>query len=359
MCTFSSWSKVDAEREILFHSGSVVVTLQSRNRREHPVKRNDADGTMTTPISDFYLTLTSNASTSVYPNDGPSGFKVTLPNVYVLHGDEWQMGLASLIYPRTWVNMPFPTDEELKDFRHKGVFYARIFSRRRPARYNVQTKYPDERWVPLHVAQGLYEVEDMMKGIRQALRDEFGQSLADQEFKFDFDEDAKQVTITAAAWSCLFLNLWMHDILESDTFGGFTITWRHFAEWKKYYEQFVLLGSDEYLVGTTKNDQKLSFQHLRHSCPNRQGDLLARIAPGLSVHVHLFGCGGVSSGVGRPGQFVARHRTQRKSWRDDHLEFCPSLLQRCAGQVVLRGDTGRPIPFLGGVVEVTLHFRKK
>ena len=33
-----------------------------------------------------------------------------------------------------------------------------------------------------------------MKGIRQALRDEFGQSLADQEFKFDFDEDAKQVT---------------------------------------------------------------------------------------------------------------------------------------------------------------------
>ena len=28
-------------------------------------------------------------------------------------------------------------------------------------------------------------------------------------------------------------------------------------------------------------------------------------------------------------------------------------------EIVLRGDTGRPIPFLGGVVEVTLHFRKK
>ena len=93
-----------------------------------------------------------------------------------------------------------------------------------------------------------------MKEIRQALRDEFGQSLADQEFKFDFDEDAKQVTITAAVWSCLALNPNMHDILESDTFGGFTNTWRHFAEWKKYYEQFVLLGSDEYSVGTTKND---------------------------------------------------------------------------------------------------------
>ena len=137
--------------------------------------------TMTTPTSDFYLTLLSNASTSVYPKNGPSGFKVTLPNVYELHGDELQVGLASLIYPRTWVNMPGPTHEELKDVRDQGVFYARIFSRRRPARYNDQTKYPDERWVPLHVAQGLYEtVEDMMKGIRQALREEFGQSLEDQ-----------------------------------------------------------------------------------------------------------------------------------------------------------------------------------
>ena len=43
-------------------------------------------------------------------------------------------------------------------------------------------------------------------------------------------------------------------MLESDTFVGFTITWRHFAEWKKYYEQFVLLGSDEYSVGTTNEE---------------------------------------------------------------------------------------------------------
>ena len=28
-------------------------------------------------------------------------------------------------------------------------------------------------------------------------------------------------------------------------------------------------------------------------------------------------------------------------------------------EMLLRGDTGRPIPFLGGVVEVILHFRKK
>ena len=90
------------------------------------------------------------------------------------------------------MNMPSPTDEELKEVRHQGVFSARIFSRRRPARYNDVTKYPYECWVPFHMTQDHYEtVEDFMKGVRQAVRNEFGQSLADQEFKFAFDEDTK------------------------------------------------------------------------------------------------------------------------------------------------------------------------
>ena len=135
---------------------------------------------MTTPTSDFYLTLPSNASTSMYPKNGPSGFKVALPNVYELHGDDWQVGLASLVYPHTWVNMPGSTAEELKEFRHQGVFYARILSRRRPAKYKFKFKYPDEYWVALHVAQGHYRtLGDFLKGIRQALRDEFGEDLAD------------------------------------------------------------------------------------------------------------------------------------------------------------------------------------
>ena len=69
--------------------------------------------------------------------------------------------------------------------------------------------------MPFHVAQGHYQtVEEFVKGIRQALRGEFGQSLADQEFKFAFDEDAKRVTMTVAAWSCLALNPCMVDMLE-------------------------------------------------------------------------------------------------------------------------------------------------
>ena len=105
------------------------------------------------------------------------------------------------------------------------------------------------------MAQGHYEtVGELMKGIRQALRDEFGQSLADQEFKFTFDEDAKQVTITIPAKSCLALNPWMLDILESNTFGDHTIHFRHFAAWNKYYKHIALLGEDEYWGQVTEHD---------------------------------------------------------------------------------------------------------
>ena len=93
---------------------------QQRIKRVEIALKVDAEQEI--PTSDFYLTLPSNASTSMYPKNGPSGFKVALPNVYELHGDEWQVGLASLVYPRTWVNMPGSTAEELKEFRHQGVF---------------------------------------------------------------------------------------------------------------------------------------------------------------------------------------------------------------------------------------------
>ena len=94
---------------------------------------------------------------------------------------------------------------------------------------------------------GHYEtLGDLVRGIRQALRDEFGQSLADQEFKFTFDEDTKRVSITIPACSVLALNPWMLDLLESDTFGDHTIPFRRFGSWTKYYKQFAMLGLDEH-----------------------------------------------------------------------------------------------------------------
>ena len=327
---------------------------------------------MTTPTSDFYLTLPSNASTSMYPKNGPSGFKVALPNVYELHGDEWQVGLASLVYPHTWVNMPGSTAEELKEFRHQGVFYARIFSRRRPVKYKYKFKYPDEYWVALHVAQGHYRtLGDFLKGIRQALRDEFGEGLADQDFKFNFDEDAKRVTITIKAWSCLALNPWMTNLLHSGNFGMYGITKRRFAEWNN---DFSLLGDNEYAEVDGKKPTKELIDAIITDTPFLTytiGEPSDKVFSWRASHlafqtIYIYSDVVASQVVGDLRANLLRVIAPKGSHGDVISEnfvhvFYNDVRVKSFNtvEILLRGDTGRPIPFSGGVVEVTLHFKKK
>ena len=52
----------------------------------------------------FYMTLPSNASMSVFPNNTLSDYKVKLPEHLDLTGN-WEVGLASITYPHTWFNL--------------------------------------------------------------------------------------------------------------------------------------------------------------------------------------------------------------------------------------------------------------
>ena len=90
---------------------------------------------------DFYLFLPSNASTDIYPNNNGSSFKIALPNNYELHGDEWQVALASIIYPNTWINIS-------QHYTPESLFFGRIGRDRRPNKFNDIKKYEDEYWVP-------------------------------------------------------------------------------------------------------------------------------------------------------------------------------------------------------------------
>ena len=210
----------------------------------------------------------------------------------------------------------------------------------------------------------------MIKGTRRALRDEFGQSLADQEFKFAFDEDAKQVIITVAAWSCLALDPWMHDMLESDTFGGFTIAWQHFAAWKKYYEQFVLLGFDDYSMGVTNEEIEETIKNYpsnTYVIRSRTDKVISWRASHLAFQtIYIYSNVVASQLVGDVRANLLRVIVPKGSHGELISENFVHLLYNDVRvksfntiKILFRGHTGRPIPFSGGVVEVTLHFRKK
>ena len=54
--------------------------------------------------SQFYVTLPSNSSISVYPNNTLAEYRVKLPERVDLVG-AWEVGLASITFPHTWFNI--------------------------------------------------------------------------------------------------------------------------------------------------------------------------------------------------------------------------------------------------------------
>ena len=52
----------------------------------------------------FYLTVPSNASSDVFPDNKTTSYRVKLPQTIDLEGN-WEVGLYSISYPNTWYTL--------------------------------------------------------------------------------------------------------------------------------------------------------------------------------------------------------------------------------------------------------------
>ena len=52
----------------------------------------------------FYITLPSNASLDIFPDNKTTSYRVKLPHTINLNG-EWEVGLYSISYPNTWYTL--------------------------------------------------------------------------------------------------------------------------------------------------------------------------------------------------------------------------------------------------------------
>ena len=55
-------------------------------------------------MSQFYLTLPSNSSMNIYPNNTLAKYTTRLHNDVSLQG-EWEVGLSEIVFPKTWFNI--------------------------------------------------------------------------------------------------------------------------------------------------------------------------------------------------------------------------------------------------------------
>jgi hypothetical protein len=58
----------------------------------------------------FYLTLPSNASLDVFPDNKTTEYRVKLPQPIELDGN-WEVGLYSISYPHTWYTLRDVADD--------------------------------------------------------------------------------------------------------------------------------------------------------------------------------------------------------------------------------------------------------
>ena len=84
----------------------------------------------------FYLTLPSNSSADVYPNNKLNNFTVKLPHAINLQG-QWEVGLVEIQYPHTWYNIQQHEAWMLIKTSPDGVAYRTYL---KPGQYDSEGK---------------------------------------------------------------------------------------------------------------------------------------------------------------------------------------------------------------------------
>ena len=73
----------------------------------------------------FYITLPSNASLDIFPDNKTTSYRVKLPHTINLNG-EWEVGLYSISYPNTWYTLRDNNKDTRIYYKDKDGFYSVI-----------------------------------------------------------------------------------------------------------------------------------------------------------------------------------------------------------------------------------------
>ena len=291
------------------------------------------------------MTLPSNASTRIYPDNGPSGFTVMLPHSYEFERDEWEVALTNIVYPHTWTNTATESSPQ-------GKLYVSTNTNQ-----NV-----------INLPSGNYRTaKDVFMGIKRALA-KFGQKNAASKAivdHFTFTESDNRMSITIDDISMHFgLDLDLAALLKPDTSNpvsnanvplppssttSFDITFNSI--------RFKVLGDSEEL---SNNDYTYTFEIPLDE--NITWQLSNQAFQTMYVYSDIV----ESQVVGDVRAKLLRLVAPEAKFGDVvGEEFVNPFYQKLrltqfqAVEIVIRGDTGLPIPFQGGAVQVTLHFRKR
>ena len=256
--------------------------------------------------NEFYVTLPSNASLDVYPNNTLTKYTVRLPRtLYMKEG--YEVALAEIMYPVSWLTLKKSSEHTIKII-------------------NVESETVDEAYLP---KSHYHSASDLVRAINHTLRKYFeSKDLDNKTVALDLTNYSEMITLKANYGYGLELSLELQDIL------GFTrdTVLVNFEEGDGVYE----------IEAQSPCNLNKSFHAMYVYCniskPQIVGDIYAPLLRTVAV----------------------------KGKRNEHIailynspHYIPFGIREISEiEIDIRDDTGNKVPFTSGKVVCKLHFRQ-
>ena len=242
----------------------------------------------------FYLTLPSNASMDVFPNNKIGSYHVKFPQTFNLNGD-WEVGLYSISYPNTWYTVQ-------KQQNH--IYYTKDAGK--------------SFWSSAIVDYGYYtSIPELIKAINAAMKKE----LKNSNIQFAFNPRTHKVKVALAPKHYIAVYGQLSQILG---FGGSDLKILKSKESPNVAELYSITSIYIYCNIVQPQVVGNTMVPLLRTIPvtGNSGDVITKTFTNI--------------------QYVP---VQTKSFEDI--------------EILLRTDTGDPVPFERGKAIATLYFRKQ
>ena len=327
---------------------------------------------MSTSTNDFYVSLESNADLQNHPDNKPNSFKITLQTPIDLAG-EWETGLAQLIFPHSW------HDAVIKEANqhHHHLFLIKLHIKGDAGDDNTKTGY----WRDLHIKPTQYHtIKDLLLAIRLSVEEskpgavEFiyrplhtrtlvGQGQGQDKIKDYGPIDINHLRINCTDGNVLALPAELGTILSYDIEGL-----------RKYSPHLGIsitpnMDGRQWLIISTSPSRKYDA---RQYIPARLDENISLKIVDAERDIGLFQNIYINSDLIQT-QFVGDTRAnvlriiapQQEKGQVETFNFTPifyfplRVIKFNTIEINITGDTGRLVPFEGGVVVVVLHLRRK
>ena len=322
--------------------------------------------------SNFYVSLESNADLQNHPTNKPNSFKITLQTPIDLTG-EWETGLAQLIFPHSWHEAVISQADQ----HHHHLFLIKLHIKGDAGDDATKTGY----WRDLHIKPTQYHtIKDLLLAIRLATEEsksgvvEFiyrplqalqtSQPGADKNKKKDYGPvDINHLRINCIDGNILALPTELASILSYDI-----------EKLRKYSRHLGIslapsMDNRQWVIISTSPSQKYDARQYLPAGLDENISLKIIDAErdiGLFQNIYINSDLIESQFVGDTRANVLRiisprqEKGQVETFNFDPIFYLPlRVVKFNTIEINITGDTGRLVPFEGGVVVVVLHLRRK